>query len=281
MRNKVSYAIGISALMGLSGVGLLLSEEEQEQPSSVRSTTVEIPKEPQSPLVTVGDKPDFKAFTDVNEKKSAFFGYLKPKIDIENKRVLNERNALLAAKSALADASLTSERRSYITRIGKTYQLSLSEGAELTLEWIDQALERVNVLPPSMVMIQAANESAWGTSRFATQANNFFGQWCYREGCGLIPLQRNEGASHEVAKFSSVQQSVNAYFMNINRNRAYQNLRIKRLALEKEGASLQSDDTALALINELGQYSERGSDYISELQAMIRHNSKFWSENGS
>ncbi|SON48640.1 glucosaminidase domain-containing protein [Vibrio tapetis] len=279
MRKKTINVVVIGVLVSLGVLGFLLIQQNQQQPVSV--LPIENTKDtPPVVVENVSGKPDFKAIADVNEKKKAFFGYLKPKIDIENGRVLNERNALLAAKSALSDGSITDEHRKYVTRIGKMYQLSLPDNA-LTDEWIEQALERVNVLPPSMVMIQAANESAWGTSRFATQANNYFGQWCYRKGCGLVPLQRNEGASHEVAKFSTVQQSVNAYFMNINRNRAYQNLRNKRLVLEKEGASLQSDDTALALINELGQYSERGADYIDELKAMVRHNSKFWSKNGS
>lgn len=279
MRKKTINVVVIGGLVSLGVLGFLLIQQNQQQPVSV--LPIENTKDtPPVVVENVSGKPDFKAIADVNEKKKAFFGYLKPKIDIENGRVLNERNALLAAKSALSDGSITDEHRKYVTRIGKMYQLSLPDNA-LTDEWIEQALERVNVLPPSMVMIQAANESAWGTSRFATQANNYFGQWCYRKGCGLVPLQRNEGASHEVAKFSTVQQSVNAYFMNINRNRAYQNLRNKRLVLEKEGASLQSDDTALALINELGQYSERGADYIDELKAMVRHNSKFWSKNGS
>ncbi len=259
--------------------GLCLVQVNQDQSQSPSVGDLSKVEKPEVASAALG-KPDFKTFTDVNEKKAAFFGYLQPKIDIENKRVLNERNALLAAKKALSDGSLTGEHHEYVTRIGKMYQISLAEN-ELSHDWIEQALEKMNVLPPAMVMIQAANESAWGTSRFAIQANNFFGQWCYRKDCGLVPLQRNEGASHEVAKFSSVQQSVNAYFMNINRNRAYKNLRIKRSELEKEGASLQSDDTALALINELGQYSERGTDYIEELQAMVRHNRKFWSENGS
>jgi len=237
-------------------------------------------EEKQKSARKVLDRPDFATITDVKEKKRAFFSYLEPKIAIENQRVTNERRALMAAKQSLADNKMTTEQERYIARLGKLYQLSLPETG-LTAEWFDNALSKVNLLPPSLVMTQAANESAWGTSRFATQANNFFGQWCYRQGCGLVPLQRNEGASHEVAKFDSVQQSVHAYFMNINRNRAYQNLRDKRAQLEKEGASLQSEETALALIEELGHYSERGVAYINELQAMIRHNRKFWSENGS
>jgi Bax protein len=137
-------------------------------------------------------------------------------------------------------------------------------------------LSRVNVLPKALVLTQAANESAWGTSRFATKANNYFGHWCYTKGCGLVPRQRNEGSSHEVATFSSSQESVHRYFMNLNRNRAYADLRAIRAKLAAQGDNLLTTASATELTNGLLKYSERGSDYVTDLQAMIRHNEVYW-----
>lgn len=132
------------------------------------------------------------------------------------------------------------------------------------------------MLPEALVLTQAANESAWGTSRFATEANNYFGHWCYSKGCGLVPLQRNEGSTHEVAKFSSSQESVHRYFMNLNRNKAYQDLRGIRTELANKGEDLLTFDAATKLTEGLLKYSERGADYVTDLQAMIRHNKVYW-----
>jgi Bax protein len=137
-------------------------------------------------------------------------------------------------------------------------------------------LGKVNVLPQGLVLVQAANESAWGTSRFARQANNYFGQWCYSQGCGIVPLKREQGASHEVAKFSSAQGSIRAYFMNVNRNPAYRELRELRNQLVDEGRSLTDTDAAMMLTQGLLRYSERGEAYVNDLKGMIRVNNRYW-----
>ncbi|MFM9673737.1 glucosaminidase domain-containing protein, partial [Streptomyces galilaeus] len=81
-------------------------------------------------------------------------------------------------------------------------------------------LRRVDIIPKELALMQAANESAWGTSRFARIGLNFFGQWCYSQGCGMIPNRRNSGAAHEVAAFKSVRDAVSSYFKNINTHAA-------------------------------------------------------------
>ena len=123
-------------------------------------------------------------------------------------------------------------------------------------------------MPPSLALAQSANESAWGTSRFAKQGNNFYGQWCYREGCGIVPKQRNHSAKHEVAKFKNVQLSTNAYIHNINSHNAYSNLRTLRATQRKAGKVISGQALAVGL----QKYSERGSEYVKEIQAMIRFN---------
>ncbi|NVD06666.1 glucosaminidase [Vibrio sp. JPW-9-11-11] len=223
----------------------------------------------------VGDAPDFAAIGDVTLKKQAFFDYLRPGIALENQRVRHERQRLEAIQANFEQQSLSSNDIQDAKRLGNLYNLELTlEG--VTKEWLDDMLHRVDVIPEALVLVQGANESAWGTSRFATQANNYFGQWCYSPGCGLVPKQRSEGMTHEVAKFRSVQQSIYGYFMNVNRNNAYHDLRQIRYERHLAGQSLSDTDAAMALTRGLLKYSERGEAYVNDLQAMIRHNASFW-----
>lgn len=122
--------------------------------------------------------------------------------------------------------------------------------------------------------MQAANESAWGTSRFARIGLNFFGQWCYTKGCGMVPKRRNTGAAHEVAAFKSVRAAINSYFKNINTHPAYKDLRAIRENLRLE----QKPILATELTHGLMSYSERGEAYIEELNTMISQNRAYFDE---
>ena len=124
------------------------------------------------------------------------------------------------------------------------------------------------MIPNSLALVQAANESAWGTSRFARDANNYFGQWCFTRGCGLIPANRIEGAHHEVQRFSSPKESVASYLNNLNTHNAYAQLRSIRSNAVKNGEPI----TGYLLAAGLGKYSERGEAYIEEIRTMIRVN---------
>ncbi|MCX2759923.1 glucosaminidase domain-containing protein [Vibrio sp. Sgm 22] len=281
MRNNVqassskTLALKVTALAlvgSISLVGPLLYQQEEERR---RASKASQDSEQQFGNLTVASNtPNFAAIEDVNEKKDTFFSYLRPSINIENKRITKER-AFLTKVSDAGISNIDSEDVSYAKRLGKLYSLPVPSSG-LDQAWLTEMLNRVNVLPEALVLTQAANESAWGTSRFATQANNYFGHWCYTKGCGLVPLQRNEGSSHEVATFSSSQESVHRYFMNLNRNRAYADLRAIRAKLAAQGDDLLTTSTATELTNGLLKYSERGSDYVTDLQAMIRHNEVYW-----
>ena len=152
-----------------------------------------------------------------------------------------------------------------MVRLAKQYRIKLKVTDQ---GFFSRLLSRVDSLPESLVLAQAANESAWGTSRFARQGNNLFGQWCFKPGCGLVPQARDDEAFHEVAKFSSVQGSINAYFANLNSHPAYEPVREIRGCLRQQQARV----TGVALAEGLEQYSSRGYAYIDELQAMIRFN---------
>lgn len=219
-----------------------------------------------------GTKPDFSQITDVNQRKAAFFDFLRPAVEHENLRVEQERQFLETLTSVVsAGEALTGDQLTYAAKLADAYKVSLNE-QDVTAKWLSKMLSRVDVLPESLVLSQAANESGWGTSRFAVEGNNYFGQWCYRKGCGLVPNARNDGANHEVAVFASPYLSVQAYFMNVNTNRAYQDLRDIRAAQRMSGEIIEGTKLAEGL----SSYSERGQAYVDEIQAMIKHNNQYW-----
>ena len=119
-----------------------------------------------------------------------------------------------------------------------------------------------------MALAQAALESGWGTSRFAREANNLFGQWCFDEGCGMVPDRRIAGAQHEVRSFETVDAAIAAYFRNINSHPVYAPLRDIRQSARKRGGGLSGLDMAAGLT----RYSERGEAYIDEVRQVIRVN---------
>lgn len=129
-------------------------------------------------------------------------------------------------------------------------------------------LRRVDVIPVKLVLAQAANESAWGTSRFAREGNNLFGQWCFTKGCGMVPIRRAEGASHEVALFTTPAASVRAYMLNLNSGGAYEHFRKIRIGLKR----MNKPQSAIVLAAGLEKYSERGRDYVRSIRDMIRGN---------
>ena len=223
----------------------------------------------------VGKAPDFSSIRDVRVKKQRFFDYLRPGIAFENQRVLKERKKLKHIAARFDKMALTVADKNYLRQLATRYNVALSAGG-VDKRFFEQLLSRVNVIPEALVLVQAANESAWGTSRFARKGNNYFGQWCYQRGCGLVPKQRSDGMSHEVAKFSSVQESIHRYFMNVNRNGAYKDLREQRRVRQHAGKELHSVTAAMDLADGLLKYSERGSDYVNDLKVMIRHNEHFW-----
>ncbi|CCQ12141.1 Putative Bax protein [Pseudoalteromonas luteoviolacea B = ATCC 29581] len=219
------------------------------------------------------DLPDFSSFVSVSEKKRAFFDFIKPHILAENKRILEERAAIeIALMMVQFEEPLTKTQVARMDRIFRKYRLA--NGGKYTQDRLKAALKRVDVIPRELALMQAANESAWGTSRFARIGLNFFGQWCYRKGCGIVPSSRDDEARHEVAAYTSVQDSVSSYFRNINTHRAYRELRELRAQMRNERKPIEATELSKGLL----AYSERGSDYIDELNDMIRHNQAYFDE---
>lgn len=208
--------------------------------------------------------PDFDELEAGPERKQAFFDFLLPIIEEQNREILKIREELISLSKTPENLSLFD--RMVVDDLVEFYEVedfSYDEAGD----W-EVLIRRVDIIPPSMALAQAANESAWGTSRFVEEGNNFFGHWCFEEGCGLVPNSRPAGASHEVADFDSAEESVERYFYNINHHPAYRELRLRRAALRDQDEPI----LGLDMIQGLQQYSERGDAYIQDLRSMIRFN---------
>jgi Bax protein len=215
--------------------------------------------------------PKFASYTDVKEKKRAFFAYLLPEIKRQNSIVEKERELVFLLLNVHSEnQQFNQQELAVFALLKQKYKLNLVE--DLSIEDIlAELIIRVDTIPEKLILVQAANESGWGTSRFAVQGYNFFGLWCFKPGCGFVPRQRNDDAMHEVARFRDLSHSVMTYIRNLNRLFAYQGLRQIRLQLRKDNNPV----TAKALTEGLMSYSERGQDYIDELQSMLRVNGKY------
>lgn len=229
---------------------------------------VEVVKVVEKPLHNVR-LPDFASIRDVKEKKRTFFAFIKPAVLAENEKILALRTEVqrLIAQLTL-EQPLSEQEHAFIADLSKQYRVSKKFSL---LRKLYELQLKVDVIPPALVLVQAANESAWGTSRFARIGLNFFGVWCYKKGCGMVPNGRNVGAKHEVAAYSSVEQGVARYLKNININSAYMVFRTIRGQLREQEQPLAPEILATGLI----PYSERGTDYVLELTEMIRHNQSY------
>jgi len=257
-RPQLSYLV---ILLFLFVAAIVFRPERIDLPEPVLTEIViEAPELPQS-------IPDFAAIQDVAEKKASFFEFLSPYIDSVNQQILAQRQRLITFREKINNGStLTRNEMNYLSGLRVEYEL---ENEVLnTANLVNRLLRRVDIIPSSLALAQAANESAWGTSRFAVEGNNFYGQWCYTEGCGIVPARRIAGENHEVKSFDSVFESVKAYIMNLNTFPNYQKLRDIRQQVRQGGRSIDG----ISLSEGLDTYSSRGDDYIFELQSMIYSN---------
>lgn len=196
------------------------------------------------------ETPDFDQITNVDERKQAFFQYLLPAINKQNTKIVQLRRDIKTGNINQL-------------RLKKIYQYYRVEEGD-----INTLLTRVDVIPASLILAQGAYESNWGRSRFAKYYHNFFGLWCFKKGCGIVPLQRSKTDTHEVAKFSSLDKSLEYYMRSINRNSAYKTLRQIRLKKREQELAITGIDLSEGLEN----YAEIGYDYVETVQSIIRYN---------
>lgn len=211
--------------------------------------------------------PDFRSVDDAYERKKRFFEFLRPLIEEENDRILAQRRKLLQLYEKHRERMLIPRgEMEWLVGILKEYEVEGLEVGELS-HW-DNLLRRVDMIPVDLALVQAAKESGWGTSRFALEGKNLFGERCFTEGCGIVPNERESGAGHEVRTFESVNDSVRSYVRNLNTNGAYRRFRRLRFRQRLEGR----EPEGYGLVDGLPQYSERRYLYLNEIRAMMRSN---------
>ena len=210
---------------------------------------------------------DINDSASATDKKHAFFMGLLPMVLLVNQEIEQERRDLqdILERSRYGAKLLSADSRR-LQELVTNYGLIGNPLNDHRLR--ARLLRRIDIIPPSLVLAQAANESAWGTSRFAQLGNNLFGEWTFRPGTGIVPEDRPPGATYEVRKFPSIYDSIRSYMRNLNTHRAYRKLRDIRNRLRLENMPV----TGLALTPGLLNYSERRENYISEIQRMIRYN---------
>ena len=237
------------------------------QLSPIENLPESIPDSDASEQTPISVFPDFAAVVEIDARKQQFFQFLKDYIEAANAEVLEMRQQLKGYDEIAASGGRFSPtERAWVLTLADEYDFDTSTlfEREITAE----LLKRVDEVPLAMALAQAANESAWGTSRFALEGNNIFGQWCFESGCGLVPLQRQGNASYEVRKFESIGESVRAYIKNINSHYSYEALRELRARMRSRNEPLNAFDLAAGL----AAYSERGESYVDEVQNLIVQN---------
>lgn len=200
-------------------------------------------------------------------RKARLVNLLLPAIQDNNRRLLEKRERLESLHEKIsAEQPLTTSEKNWLEELSQQYRLDIPE--PLNSRWSRILLRRVDIVPADLALAQAALESAWGTSRFAKEGNNYFGHWCFVPGCGLVPKGRIKGARHEVARFSSPAESVRRYMLNLNSHPRYTELRLVREQARQAGKNPSGSDLAAGLEG----YSELSEEYIGRVRSLIRQN---------
>lgn len=192
---------------------------------------------------------DLNDLPEVGDKKHVFLRVMLPLVLVVNEEIAEDRRRLEAMLSGRQPRD-----ESWLAELATRYGADTAQPAQL--------LRRVDVVPPSLALAQAAEESGWGTSRFVREANNLFGH----VGDDITPEGDPDGA--RMASFASLHEAVRAYVHNLNTHAAYQSLRRARASARARGAFPDGHTLAGALVN----YSERRGAYVDAIRALIRAN---------
>ncbi|WP_024954549.1 glucosaminidase domain-containing protein [Sulfurospirillum arcachonense] len=220
---------------------------------------------------SIGFPESYYEIKNIKEQKREFINILKPLVDKSNQKVKQERVFLknfFAQAMQNAFRSLNPKDLKELLRLSKKYRVK-------KLFDKNKYLQRVDIVPVPLALAQGAIESGWGKSRFVRLANNIFGHWTWGE-VGIIPEGREEGKSHKIRIFKTLQDSVNAYILNLNRHYAYAEFRKVRRLKSLEGKSITGNEAAQTMIN----YSELREKYVQMLQKMMKDHRLLYYEAG-
>ena len=203
---------------------------------------------------------DLDEISSVKLKKETFIKIILPLVAAENQKILNDRYKLVKILKK-REKIRTKKEKLWLNKKSKEYRVK-KEGDYLELQ------KRMDIIPISIALAQAAKESGWGTSRFALEGNAIFGQWTWT-GKGIAPLDRSKEKSHKILRFPILRASVKAYKNNLNSHKSYKDFREKRFLLRKKNKTI----SGLKLIQTLDNYAETGKEYTKILGQIIEQNS--------
>ena len=199
---------------------------------------------------------EIKMIEDTKKRKELFIQIVLPLILKENNNIRLDRKRLF---TIINKSNNTDLEKKWLEKKFKQYGVPAKDLSLLKI--------RMDEIPVSLAIAQAAKETGWGTSRFAQEGNALFGQWTW-SGEGLKPKEAEKGADHKVMKFNILQASVRAYQRNLNTHSSYKDFRQARAELRDEGKPLDS----MVLSNYLDKYAETGEHYVEVLQKIILQN---------
>lgn len=201
-------------------------------------------------------------------KKRIFFRSLAPMILHANEMIMEDRARLEKNITAFKLNNAVNENEEvWIRNLAGLYKTDLNEGG-LTLDNLNELHKKVDIIPASLALAQAAAESGWGTSRFADLGNAVFGQWAWGDDA-MVPKEKREHlGNYGVAAFGTIQESVSSYMLNLNRHYAYSDLREIRAQMRADGKEVSGYELAEGLL----RYSEKGESYVKTLRSIMDYN---------
>ena len=204
---------------------------------------------------------DLRNLNSVSERKRLFIKLMMPLVSRANEQVLEKRRRLLTIeRRQTAGLAVSADDRLWLSALADEYGVE-SDSVGVLKRYVD-------IVPPSLALAQSAEESGWGTSRFAVEGNALFGQRVYRGDAGMVPKRRDPGKRHRVRKFDDLQDSVSRYLHNLNTHWAYDAFRDLRASMRLKNQPLDSS----LLVGALEKYSERGSAYVKTIRSIISFN---------
>lgn len=221
-------------------------------------------------LPLIGDKwgPTTSKEITIENKKRLFFRGLAPLILRANELIMIDRNRLESIRTSFSqNSSVVKEDEKCLLKLTQLYKVKLDED-KITTSVLEELWKKVDIVPASLALGQAAEESGWGTSRFAAQGNAIYGQWTWGENAITPENQRKELGNYGIASFETLQQSICAYMLNLNTHSAYASLRDKRAELRAKNENI----TGYILAGQLTKYSERGEEYVKGLRSLMDYN---------
>jgi Bax protein len=199
---------------------------------------------------------EIKMIENSKKRKEFFIQIVLPLIIKENNNIKLDRKTLF---TIINKSNNTKSEKNWLEKKYKQYGIKSKDLSTLKI--------RMDEIPVSLAIAQAAKETGWGTSRFAQEGNALFGQWTW-SGEGLKPKEAKEGESHKVMKFNILQASVRAYQRNLNTHSTYKDFRKARAKLRDANKPLDS----MELSKYLNKYAETGNQYVEVLQKIIKQN---------